>query len=71
MRNPFAAFELRETIDIDRPASVVCPYLLAFEQVPKWEGGVVWVRQITPERRSCRSHAPPAAGPCRHPAKIR
>jgi hypothetical protein len=33
MRNPFAAFELRETIDIDRPASVVWPYLIAFEQV--------------------------------------
>ena len=33
---------------MDHPASVVWPYLLAFEQVPLWEHGVLEVRQLTP-----------------------
>jgi hypothetical protein len=48
MRNPFGEFQLRETIDIDRPAAVVWPYLIAFEQVPTWEGDVESVRLVTP-----------------------
>jgi hypothetical protein len=47
MRSPFDEFHLREHIDIDRPAAVVWPYLIAFEQIPTWEEGVVSVRQLT------------------------
>jgi Polyketide cyclase / dehydrase and lipid transport len=43
----FGEFRLRESIEIDRPASVVWPYLIAFEQVPRWEEGVIEVRQLT------------------------
>lgn len=39
---------MMETIEIDRPASVVWPYLIAFEQVPTWEEGVREVRQLSP-----------------------
>lgn len=48
MRNPFGPFELREAIDIDRPASMVWQYLIAFEQIPTWEADVLAVRQVTP-----------------------
>ncbi|MEO8229466.1 MAG: SRPBCC family protein [Chloroflexota bacterium] len=41
-------FELSQSLDIDRPAAQVWPYLVAFEQVPLWEHGVVEVRQVTP-----------------------
>jgi carbon monoxide dehydrogenase subunit G len=41
-------FRVSERIEIDRPASVVWPYLIAFEQVPRWERGVLEVRRVTP-----------------------
>jgi hypothetical protein len=41
-------FRLSQSLEIDRPAAVVWPYLIAFEQVPLWEHGVVEVRQVTP-----------------------
>ena len=41
-------FRLSERATLDHPASVVWRYLVAFEQVPLWEGGVVEVRQVTP-----------------------
>jgi carbon monoxide dehydrogenase subunit G len=41
-------FELSQSLEIDRPAAQVWPYLIAFEQVPLWEHGVVEVRQVTP-----------------------
>ena len=41
-------FNVSETIEIDRPAGDVWPYLIAFEQVPLWEHGVIEVRQVTP-----------------------
>ena len=43
-----AEFKITEAIDIERPAAVVWPYLIAFEQVPTWEENVVEVRQLTP-----------------------
>ena len=46
--NTFAEFRLRESIEIDRSSSVVWPYLIALEQVPTWEEGVIEVRQLTP-----------------------
>lgn len=41
-------YRVRQSIQVDRPASDVWPYLIAFEQVPLWEHGIVEVRQITP-----------------------
>ncbi len=41
-------FRFSQALQIDRPADEVWPYLIAFEQVPLWEHGVVEVRQITP-----------------------
>lgn len=41
-------FDVSQSIEIDRPAHEVWPYLIAFEQVPLWEHGVVEVRQVTP-----------------------
>ena len=41
-------YRVTQTIEIDRPASEVWPYLIAFEQVPLWEHGIAEVRQITP-----------------------
>ena len=43
-----AMFSLSQSLQIDRPAAEVWPYLIAFEQVPLWEDGVVEVRQVTP-----------------------
>ena len=37
-------FHVEEQIVVDRPAGVVWPYLIAFEQVPLWEQDVVEVR---------------------------
>ena len=41
-------FRLSQSLEMDRPAAEVWPYLIAFEQVPLWEHGVVEVRQVTP-----------------------
>ena len=41
-------FTLSESRRIDHPASVVWEYLVAFEQVPLWEHGILEVRQLTP-----------------------
>ena len=41
-------FAFSARLEMDHPASVVWRYLLAFEQVPLWEHGVVEVRQLTP-----------------------
>ncbi|MDQ2965576.1 MAG: SRPBCC family protein [Chloroflexota bacterium] len=41
-------FRLSQSLEIDRAAAEVWPYLIAFEQVPLWEHGVVEVRQVTP-----------------------
>ena len=41
-------FRFSQALQIDRPADDVWPYLIAFEQVPLWERGVVEVRQISP-----------------------
>ena len=46
--NAFGEFRLSESIEIDRPASVAWPVLIAFEQVPTWEEDVIEVRQLTP-----------------------
>jgi carbon monoxide dehydrogenase subunit G len=41
-------FSFSQSLEIDRPATEVWQYLIAFEQVPLWEHGIVEVRQITP-----------------------
>jgi hypothetical protein len=41
-------FSFRESLEFDVPASAVWPYLVAFEQVPLWEHGVLEVRVLTP-----------------------
>lgn len=41
-------FDVSQSIEIDRRAHEVWPYLIAFEQVPLWEHGVVEARQVTP-----------------------
>ena len=41
-------FAFQESLEFDVPASAVWPYLVAFEQVPLWEHGVLEVRQVTP-----------------------
>ena len=41
-------FHFSQSLEIDRAAPEVWAYLIAFEQVPLWEHGVVEVRQITP-----------------------
>ncbi len=41
-------FDVSQSIEIERPAHEVWPYLIAFEQVPLWEHGMVDVRQVTP-----------------------
>ena len=47
-------FRFSQSLQIDRPSTQVWPYLIAFEQVPLWEHGIVEVRQVTP--------GPPAIG---------
>lgn len=39
---------LSESMAFEWPAETVWEYLIAFEQVPLWEGGVLEVRQPTP-----------------------
>lgn len=39
---------VRASVTFAWPADVVWPYLVAFEQVPLWEHGVLEVRQLTP-----------------------
>jgi hypothetical protein len=39
-------FRITERAIIGHPASVVWPYLIAFEQVPRWEHGVLDVRRL-------------------------
>lgn len=41
-------FVFSARLEMDHPASVVWPYLVAFEQVPLWEHGLVEARQLTP-----------------------
>lgn len=41
-------FSFSSSLRIDYPANVIWAYLVAFEQVPLWERGVVEVRQVTP-----------------------
>jgi hypothetical protein len=41
-------FSFSSSLRIDYPAGVIWAYLVAFEQVPLWERGVVEVRQVTP-----------------------
>jgi Polyketide cyclase / dehydrase and lipid transport len=41
-------FAFQESLEFDVPASTVWPYLVAFEQVPLWEHGVLEVRKVTP-----------------------
>src|SRR6185503_2449396 len=41
-------FTFSQSRDVDQPASTVWTYLIAFEQVPLWEHGVLEVRQLTP-----------------------
>ena len=41
-------FWFSSSLRIDYPANVLWAYLVAFEQVPPWEHGVVEVRQVTP-----------------------
>ncbi len=40
-------FRFSQSLPIDCPAARVWTYLVAFEQVPLWEHGVVEVRQVT------------------------
>jgi hypothetical protein len=48
------AFSFSQSLEFDRSASEVWPYLIAFEQVPLWEHGILEVRQVSP--------GPPAVG---------
>jgi hypothetical protein len=41
-------FSFSQSLEFDHPASEVWPYLIAFEQVPLWEHGIVEVRQVSP-----------------------
>ena len=41
-------FRFSESLEIERPASEVWPYLAALEQVPLWEHGILDVRVLTP-----------------------
>ena len=41
-------FQFSESLEIERPASVVWPYLAALEQVPRWEHGILEVQVLTP-----------------------
>jgi uncharacterized membrane protein len=41
-------FQFSESLAIERPASVIWPYLAALEQVPTWEHGILDVRVRTP-----------------------
>jgi Polyketide cyclase / dehydrase and lipid transport len=41
-------FSFSSSLQIDYPAELIWTYLVAFEQVPLWERGVVEVRQVTP-----------------------
>ncbi len=41
-------FNFSQTMEIDRPGRDFWPYLIAFEQVPLWEHGIVEVRQPSP-----------------------
>jgi uncharacterized membrane protein len=41
-------FQFSESLEIERPASEVWPYLAAIEQVPTWEHGILEVRVLTP-----------------------
>jgi hypothetical protein len=41
-------FSFSQILQIDHPAPLVWTYLVAFEQVPLWEQGVLEVRQVSP-----------------------
>ncbi len=41
-------FRISQSLEFDHSADHVWPYLIAFEQVPLWERGVLEVRQTTP-----------------------
>jgi hypothetical protein len=41
-------FSFSESMDFDWPAHIVWSYLIAFEDVPLWEEGVLEVRQVDP-----------------------
>jgi hypothetical protein len=41
-------FSFQESLEFDVPASTAWRYLVAFEQVPLWEHGVLEVRVVTP-----------------------
>jgi hypothetical protein len=41
-------FRFSQSRAFDRSASEVWPYLIAFEQVPLWEHGILEVRQVSP-----------------------
>ena len=41
-------FSFSESLDFDWPAPVVWSYLIALEDVPLWEDGVLEVRQVDP-----------------------
>jgi hypothetical protein len=41
-------FSFSESMDLDWPASVVWSFLIALEDVPLWEEGVLEVRQVDP-----------------------
>jgi hypothetical protein len=41
-------FRFSQSLQIDHPAALVWTYVVAFEQVPLWEHGIVEVRQVTP-----------------------
>jgi len=41
-------FRLSQSVEFAWPADVVWPYLIALEQVPLWEQGVLEVLQLTP-----------------------
>lgn len=48
MTREAGVFSFGSSLRIDYPANLIWAYLVAFEQVPLWERGVVEVRQVTP-----------------------
>ena len=41
-------FSFRQSLELERPAEAVWPYLAALEQVPLWEHGILDVRVVSP-----------------------
>jgi hypothetical protein len=54
-------FSFSSSLRIDYPANVIWAYLVAFEQVPLWERGVVEERQVTPVSLRSAPGSPPGA----------